>query len=240
MAVIRGLVAALSADNRQLRSDLNKAKRQWRRYSRAVQRDMSKLGRQVGIASAAAGAAVAALGKNALSSADQIAKAARNAGLASEAYQKLAIAFEFGGSSSQKLIKANQALQRGIYDYGRELSTQVDAFEDLGISYEKISQLAPVEQFLLVRERLHEVEDLTKRSALAQVVFSRAGKEMGTILKQTNAEFLESGNRLARFGAILSGNATAAAEKFNDEMTLLGRVVRINFAQGFIESIRVN
>ena len=238
MAVIRGLTAVLSADNRKLRRDLRRAQFQWRRYSRAVRNDMNKLGRAVGVASAAAGAAVGALGKNALNTADQIAKSARNAALSAESYQRLAIAFEFGGSSAQKLIKANQALQRGIYDYGRELSTQVDAFEDLGIAYEQIARLTPIEQFLLVRQRLSEVEDLTKRSALAQVVFSRAGKEMGTILTQNNREFLEAGNRLARFGGILSNNVTAAAEHLNDEMTLLGRVIRGNFAQGFIEGLR--
>ena len=237
MATIRGLSAVLSADNRRLRSDLRKARYEWRRYSQQVSQDMKRLTRAVGVASAAATAAVGALGRSALQTADQIAKSARNAGLAVEGFQELSHAFELAGSSADSLVKGNQSLQRAIYDYGRELSTQVDAFESLGIQYEQIARLAPVEQFLLVRQRLSEIEDLTKRSALAQVLLGRAGKQLGTVLSQNNEEFLKAGQRLRSFGGVLNSQATRAAEHFNDEMTVLGRVLRINFAQGFIQAL---
>ena len=237
MARISNLTIDLSANDRKLRTDLRRAQREWRRYSRAVVRDMRGIATSITRGAGLAGAALVALAASSLRSADEIAKAARNAGFASAEYQRLAHVFELSGSSSEALTKASQALARQILELGQGTATQVEAFQRLGLSYQDLERLSPAEQFRVVIDRLRGVTNETDRTALAQEILGRAGKELGTVFATTSEQVLAMENRITSLGGVLSNEATAAAEAFNDEISVLTTVLRTQFTEGLLQGV---
>ena len=238
MARIADLTINLNADDRKLKRDLNRARGQWRKYSRQVGRDMQKLGSLVKRGAGIATAALGALGVVTLKNVDAMQKAARNAGLSFREYQTLSHAFELAGSSAATLTKGSQTLARQIFDLGRGLSTPVEAFEALGLSYEQLARLSPADQFRTVVDALRNVENATDRTALASVVLGKAGKELGTVFATTSEQMLAAETRLERLGGVVTVRAAANAERLNDEFALLSRVLQSQFANGMLSSIQ--
>ena len=83
---------------------------------------------------------------------------------------------------------------------------------------------------------LRGVTDESTRTALAQQLLGRAGKELGTVLQTNAADFQAIQDRLARFG-VVSEEATMNAERFNDEMDFISQVIRNNFTDALLIAI---
>ena len=180
MARIADLRIDLSASGRKLRRDLRNARAEWRRYSRAVRADMQKLATGVKIAATAGIGALTLMSRAALRNADEIAKAARNAGLAATEYQALSHVWRLAGSDAGSLVKASQALSRNVLNLERGLSTSVDVFEKLGLAWRDLAGLSPGEQLRLVLHRLRGVTDESIRAGIAQQLLGRAGRSTGS------------------------------------------------------------
>ena len=186
-----------------------------------------------------AATALTALATSSIASADALAKSAKNAGLSADAYQELSEVFRIGGSSAETLTKANQKLMKGIRDLGLGLSTQVDAFDELGLTYQELRDLSPEKQFLLVRDSLSQLTNETDKSAIAQQLFGKAGKEMADILMLTNEEIEAQGDRLRDLGGIIDQELLPIAEKITDEFTTASTVIKSQFTTALLEAIEV-
>ena len=237
MARIADLTIALSAEDRKLRRDLRSARQQWRRYSRAVTRDIRSATSAITRAAAISSAALSGLSAGSLRAADEIAKAARNAGLSGTAYQRLAHSWTLAGASGQALATASQNLSSSITDLGRGTSTQVDAFNQLGLSFSRLVNLSPEEQLNIVIEALRGIANPAQQAALAQDLLGRSGRQLGTILQQSAADMQAQEDRLVSLGGVIGDQALRATEALNDEMTTLATVLRSQFTQGLLEGV---
>lgn len=237
MARLANFEIELSARERRLKRDLDRARYQWRRYSRSVISDARRVQRAVVGAATAGTAALLAMGAKAFEAGDKIAKAARNANLSAAAYQRLSHVWELSGSSAETLTKASQGLSRNILQLERGLSTAVESFGMLGLRLEDIQGKAAADQLTLVIDRLRGVEDQSRRTGIAQQLFGRAGKEIGTILATTNEQLRWHSDRLERLGGVIGGRALRAVEAFNDEITLLKRVALAQYTEGLTEAM---
>ena len=235
MATVAGLDVNLGVRSKEFTRQLNKANRDLKSFGASA----SKTFKSIAVATAGATAAFAALSRQSLLAADEVAKSARNAGLSAEAFQKLSQTFELSGSTQRALTRGFQAMHRQVRDLSRGLSTQSDAFSVLGIRYRDLANLAPEEQFLLIQSRLSSLTDVTQRSAIAQQIFGRAGKEFGSILEINNEEIREQGERIERLGGIMSNDLLFAAEEVNDEMSTLARVIKAQFTNAILEALPV-
>lgn len=106
------------------------------------------------------------------------------------AVKQLAIlqqAFEDNGVSADQVGTVVNKLQRSISDFGNDLSTQVRAFERLGISYDAIKSKTPLQQFQMVQQALAKMEDPTARAATAMEIFGRSGGNMLALFQDGNA-----------------------------------------------------
>ena len=155
----------LTADGKQLSTQLKRSQRDVRRYSYLVRRDFRQVGRAVRRSAFIAVAGLTALSKAALTSADNIAKSARNAGLAASDYQRLGHVFELSGSSAAALTKASAALSRQIFNLGRDSLEAVDNFDALGISFADLNNLSRGDQLNLVVKRLTSLTNETTKAA---------------------------------------------------------------------------
>lgn len=106
------------------------------------------------------------------------------------AVKQLAIlqqAFEDNGVSADQVGGVINKLQRSISDFGNDLSTQVRAFDRLGISYDAIKSKTPLQQFQMVQQALAKMEDPTARAATAMEIFGRSGGNMLALFQDGNA-----------------------------------------------------
>lgn len=236
MARVAELVVGVGANSSALQRGLEDARNRIRRFARSADVDLGKLVRRTAVAATAAAAGFAAFGKAALDSADEIAKAARNTGLSATSYQRLSQSFELLGIDASQLNRAIPTLSRSIFDLGRGLSTQTDAFGKLGLTFRELRDLSPEQQFLRVRDRLAALESVTERQAVAQILLGRTGREMGTALSLSAEEFARVNTTLDRTGGLIDERLLASAEAANDSLAVLGTTIQAQFANALLEA----
>ena len=158
---------------------------------------------------------------------DQVAKMAKRTGLSVEALSEMQFVASQSGTSIETLETGFRRMQRSIYDAGRGLSTQTDALADLGLKYKDLNGLAPEEQFKVLADAISKVEDPTRRAALAQAMFGRAGTQLIPMMAD-GAEGIEKLQEEARrLGQTMSGKDAKAAEDFTDAMDKLWKTVKM-------------
>jgi len=158
---------------------------------------------------------------------DQVAKMAKRTGLSVEALSELRFVASQTGTSLEALETGLRRMQRSIYDAGRGLSTQTDALADLGLKYKDLKGLAPERQFKLLADAISRVEDPTRKAALAQALFGRAGTQLLPMFAQ-GAKGIETLQKEARrLGLTMSSEDAKAAEDFTDALDSLWKVVKM-------------
>jgi len=126
-------------------------------------------------------------------------------------------AFKDNGLSADQAGSTINKLQRSISDFGAGLSTQVRAFERLGISFDQLDQKSPLEQFQMVQAAISKMENPTQKAATAMEIFGRSGGDMLALFADGNA----IDNAMVTVGSaadLLDKNAT----KFDRISDLLG------------------
>jgi len=154
---------------------------------------------------------------------DRIGKVAQGTGATVEAIQRLGFAAEQSGTSQEVLIKGLQTLQRNLQGARDGLTTYTRAFERIGVSTEELFKLNVEDQFLLIADALSQVENATTRSASAQEIFGRAGKELLAFFADGSQSAREWGDALERTGAVMSEDMINQFENFNDQLNLLSK-----------------
>jgi len=158
---------------------------------------------------------------------DQVAKMAKRTGFGVEALSELTFVASQTGTSLEAMETGFRRMQRSIYDAGRGLSTQTDALTDLGLEYKDLAGLAPEDQFKMLAETISRIEDPTRKAALAQALFGRAGTQLLPMMA-SGAKGIETLQAEARrLGLTMSGQDARAAEDFTDALDALWKVVKM-------------
>ena len=170
---------------------------------------------------AAVGGGLFALAQKTANAGDEIQKMALRTGFSTEALSEYKHAAELSGTSLESMENGVKRMQRSIFDLERGLATQTEAFEAMGLAIEDVQGLSPEEQFNKVTMALADVEDESRRAALAQQVFGRAGTELLPMLA-SGADGIEAMRQEARdLGIVFDQEAADAAAQFNDDMDRL-------------------
>lgn len=201
-----------------------------RRELRSAERDMAKaqaslknLGMQFAVLAGVSIGVVVREFRSLAQQADRLDKLAAGTGASVEAIQRLGFAAEQSGTSMEVLVKGLTTMQRNLQGASDGLATQQRALERINISHKDLIDLNPEQQFLRIADALNKTENATVRSATAQEIFGRAGRELLAMFDSgvdTIAGFAEE---LERTGAIMSGEMTSNFARFNDQMNLLSR-----------------
>ena len=192
----------------------------------------------VGIAAgAAAVGGIAAFAKSSISAfaaaGDEVQKMALRTGFTTEALSELKHAAELSGASLSSMENGVKRMQRTILDAENGLSTATDAFEMLGIEMADVEGKTPEEQFTLLSGALADVEDASRRSALAQQVFGRAGTQLLPMLAAGKDGLAAMRQEAHDLGMVFDQEAADSAAKYQDSLTKLsGAFDGIKFAVG--------
>ena len=200
-------------------------KKDFDRKMTGIGASIKKHQRAIGLGMATMGAAILAAGalsvKTFAAMGDEVQKMALRTGFSTEALSELRHAAELSGASLAGLEKASRTLAGAILDAGYGLETYVRSFDKIGLSYEKLKDLSPEEQFMAVMEALAGVTDESERAAIATDLFGRAGTQLLPMLVD-GAEGLKDMRQEAHdLGIVFDQEAANKAAEFQDALTRL-------------------
>lgn len=78
-------------------------------------------------------------------------------------------------------------MQKGIVDLGAGLSTQVRAFDRLGLTYDELKEKSPGEQFETIQKGIAGMSDPTLKAGTAMEIFGRSGAKLLAMFDDKNA-----------------------------------------------------
>ena len=169
----------------------------------------------------ALGAGVLALTTRTAKAGDEIQKMALRTGFSTEALSEFRHAAQLSGASIDTVEKGVKRMQKVLFDAEKGLATANDALSALNLSYEDLRKLSPEEQFERLTTAIAELEDPSRRAALAQEVFGRAGTQLLPMLSQGAEGLAEMRREAHELGIIFDQEAADKAAKFNDDMLRL-------------------
>lgn len=162
---------------------------------------------------------------------DSVAKMAKRTGLSVATVSELGYAAGQSGIQMETLENGLRRMQRSIYDAGRGLSTAVDSLADLGLTYKDLQGLSPEEQFKLIADRISQVEDPTKRAAIAMTLLGRSGTALLPMFEQGAAGISALQEEARKLGLTMNAEDAKAAEIFGDALDRLWSVAKMTTFQ---------
>lgn len=151
---------------------------------------------------------------------DQFDKMSKRVGASVEFLSEFGHVATLAGSSIERIEPSMKRLARTMSDANTGLSTAKRAFQDLGINVNDANgELKSVDTVILeVAGRFQNMTDHTKKLALAQEVFGRAGADMLPILNQGTAAIKAQMEEAKALGISLTTEAAVGAAEFVDAM----------------------
>lgn len=228
MATLGSLVVEISADIARLRGDLGKAQASVDRTFAGISRAATTAGRALaGIGAVLGAGAFAGFVKGGLDAADTASKTAKAIGLSTEELSKFQYAAELGGASSDKFAAAMVKFSANIDKAATGQKVQIEQFERLGVTLkDSEGKLRPVSAvFADVADKIAAIPNGSEKTRVALELFGKSGAKLIPTLNEGSAGLRRMGDELEQFGGVISSEAAAASEQFNDNLARLGRLV---------------
>lgn len=152
---------------------------------------------------------------------DEIAKFSRATGTSVEFLSAIGFAAERSGANVDSMGKAFGRLARNISDAARGLVTPLEAFEVLDINIKNVDgSLKNLEDiFPEIADGFKNLTDDTRKAALAQELFGRAGIELIPLLEEGREGIKALTDEAARLGIVFGEEAAIEAEAAADAIT---------------------
>ena len=142
---------------------------------------------------------------------DQVAKESAKMHISAESYQELDFILQHYGSSIDVVKNAMKTLTT-------QAEAGSDAFAELGISQEELSNMSQEETFYRVVEALQGVEDESKRTVLAQNLLGKSSIDMTNLFNASSEDVEALRQQVHDLGGIMSDEAVKDAEAYQDAM----------------------
>jgi|GEM_PF-2114003 len=221
-AVIGALRVNLSANTAAFDKGLRGADASLKRFGAGVARAAAAVAATMTVA--LGGLAVGM--KRTIDQADKLSKMSQQIGIPTQELSALAHAADLSGVSLESTANGVGRLARNMKDAADGLKTPQRAFADLGINIKNadgdlksMSEIMPE-----IADRFSKMEDGTEKTALAMVLLGRSGRELIPLLNAGSAGLNEMMQEAHALGIVIDTETGQAAERFNDNLTRLGRV----------------
>lgn len=229
----RTLRLILAGDADSLNRTLQRAQARTKTFGGSVQKAAGVATKAfAGIAVGGAAMAVK-LGADMLRTGDALDKMNRRTGLTVERIQELDFAAQQSGTTLEALEKGFLRSTRVVSDAQRGMKSAADTLAALGLTVEEVEATHPDQLFTRFADALTAVEDPTRRAALAQELFGRAGAELIPLLDAGSAGIEALAAQAQAAGNIMSADAARAAAQFNDSLNLLKQEAMAGVQQAF-------
>ena len=173
-----------------------------------------------GLSAAAAVGFIATSVKNAADFADEMGKAAQKVGTTTEALSALKYAADLSDVSFEQLQTGMSKLAKTTEDFRDGSKSAVDAFAKINLDPTKFQDTS--ELFAAVADKLSKMEDGARKTAIAQELLGKSGKELIPLLNSGASGLKEMADEAERFGLVVDTRTAKASERLNDNWTRIG------------------
>lgn len=187
-----------------------------------------------GVALTAAGVAIGKM----TADLDKLAKTAKAAGVGVETFQSWQFAATQSGVTVEQFAVAMVRANRAVGEVASGVGPAVEVFNRLGIAARDVNgNVRSTED--VIRDfavGLAKLPSSAERAATAAKLFGEeAGPKMALLLKDGEAGLLAFEDTARRLGLVVSKEATENAERFSDQLDVLGRVAKTALYEGLAE-----
>jgi uncharacterized protein YukE len=189
----------------------------------------------LGIAAAVEG--LVGLGKKAIENAVNIAHMQEKLGASAEMLSVLSVAAEDAGVSQEDLGTGLQRLAKSMDGAAQGVSKPQDAFRRLGISMQDVRSKDPAQMFVLLSDKLANVQSGTQRAAIAQDLLGRSGANLIPVMeKLADGGFDKVRDKAQRMGLLLNDDVVKSVKSMHAALIDLQHIaegVATQFLSGF-------
>lgn len=159
--------------------------------------------------------------KNFADYADEIGKAAQKVGTTTEKLSELKYAGDLADVTFEQLQTGLSKLAKNAEDFKDGSKSAIEAFGKLKIDPTTFKDSADI--FTAVAEKLSKMEDGAKKTAIAQELLGKSGKELIPLLNEGANGLAKMSAEAKSLGLSIDADTAAAAERFNDSLTRLDK-----------------
>ena len=217
MAALGSLVVSLTAQTAQFTSAMDRAANQSQKNFTSITNAAKMAGAAIGIA--LSGTAFVRSIKSQIDLADEVAKTSQKIGVQAEELQKLRYAADLSGVSSETLTKALSRISS-------EAINGNEGLKKLGIAVRDTNgRLKSSDQILIdVADKVSKYSDGVGKTALVTKIFGeRIARDLIPFLNSGAKGIEDLKKEAEELGFVMSQETVEAAERFNDNLTRLGR-----------------
>jgi hypothetical protein len=180
------------------------------------------------LAAAAFAAGLALAVRGSLKEFDKLAKMSRSVGVPVEQLSALGHAAELSGASVDDLGKAFRNVARNAQGAARGPNDFSRSLDSLGVKWREANgQFVQADQLMLaVADKFKGMADGAGKTALAMKIFGEErGPKLVSFLNAGSAGIREMTAEAEQLGLVIGSKAAVQAERFNDNVSRLGKVV---------------
>ena len=150
--------------------------------------------------------------------ADSFDKMSQRVGVSTESLSELAYAANLSGTSIERVEESFKGLSQKIVEAVDKGGDAEELFSSIGLSAQDLAASTPEEQFYKVADAIAEIDDPTRRAAVAMQVFGESGRELLPLLSGGSAGLAEMRDEARSLGATVSTESAAMGAQFNDAL----------------------
>ena len=208
----------MAADSAQMRSELDRVKKDLKKTEGGVGFLASNLKLLGGVAAAVS---FTALISESIQLAGVLNDTAIKTGISVDALQRLQFAAGLSGGSLESVSGAVAKMQKALVTAGEGSAQAKEALDRLGLSAQQILALTPDKQFEAIAVAVAGIQDPATRTTAAIGLFGKSGAELVPTLVAigTNAEGINAA--LSEIGGPVSAQAIEAVDTLGDQLDIL-------------------
>lgn len=160
-----------------------------------------------------AGAITAGVGESVASLA-KLSEEATKLGMSVEAYQALSKAAGDVGTDMGAMVGAINRVQKALDAASQGGEAQILAFNKIGLSVEKLRQLAPEQRFAAISDALNAMTNENDKASASLAIFGKGVAEMKPLLALGSEGLAKAAEEGANMGVVLSKEAVKGVKDF--------------------------
>lgn len=226
MADLAKLVVRLEAQSAQLLTELERANNKIDRFASQTSKTLQKW--SGGLLAAFSARALINFGARVIDNQDKLGDLAQQAGVTVESISRLGYAAGQSGSDVESLNQGLGILSKTAVSAAGGGKEAAEAFAAMDINAQNADKsIKATDQLLLeIATSFSQHADGAEKSALAQQLFGKSGKELIPLLNKGAEGIEELTAKADALGITVSTQAQQAADDFNDSLATLGGVVQ--------------
>ena len=227
MADIGTLVVKMAADSAQMRSELDRVKKDMGGVKDKAASVTASLKTIAGVAAAAFSiGAIAAFASRVNDAADSLNDLAGKLNVSASSLNMIQLAAQQSGGTVAGVTTAFQDMSKKIGEAVGGSKQAIEAFARLGLNAQQLASMKPDEAFRAIAAATAGMDNQFQRAAASQHIFGTAARDIQGLLNEGTGAIDEARAALERHGAALSDLDIARIGVMNDELGAQSTIIQ--------------